>query len=114
MKPPPNALAEIVRLLDRAGVDIALEGDQIAVSPAGLLTNEVRHRVAVYRSDIIELLRAHGPALLALFRDPTLPKTKEERILLADNAAHLHSVAGRMGSSKPLEASPLRDGVANA
>ncbi len=67
-------LASLLGRLAREGFRLEALGGHIAVRPKTRLTPELRDEIVRYRADVLELLRLHGPNLLALFRDaPTWP-----------------------------------------
>jgi hypothetical protein len=82
-----NALALLLRNLDRAGIRLRLDGDRIDYG--GPLTPEQANQIRKHRADVVELLELHGEALLPLFRDPARPLTVRERHLLDRNVEAL-------------------------
>jgi hypothetical protein len=92
-----NAVAALLRDLDRTGVRLRLEGDRIAYRG---VTAEQAAEVKKYRLDIIDLLELHGDALLPLFRDPARPLTDRERRLLDLNSEALRRRFRAVGSGQ--------------
>jgi hypothetical protein len=69
-----NPLAALLGRVAADGLTLEARGDGLAVSPAERLTPELRALLLQFKPDLLELLRAHGPRLLGLFRDaPTWP-----------------------------------------
>ncbi len=98
-------MSRLVALLGRLsgdGISLDVEGAHLAVSPAERVTPELRDEIVRHRSDLMELARRHGPALLGLFRDcPSWPPPRGRSRGLSDPDAVLRAV-GRLVS--------LRDG----
>jgi hypothetical protein len=67
-------LAALLAHLAREGFRLEALGGHIALRPRDRLTPELRDEIIRNRADVLELLRIHGPNLLALFADaPTWP-----------------------------------------
>jgi hypothetical protein len=92
-----NPLAAILARLAREGFRLEALSGHIAVRPKDRLTPELRDEIIRHRADVLELLRIHGPNLLALFADaPTWPPPRGGSGLLADPNAVLRAAGRRV------------------